>query len=330
MKDNMEKPVENRMKEVTSFKGIQVTGITMSDNGRMFVNFPRWRDGVLFSVAEVTDDGSPKPYPDCEMNSWENGNEVSPDQFICVQSVVAYMGKLYVLDTKNPSMKQVLDVPTIYVFDLQTDQLIKTYPLADSTKQSSYTNDLRVDDKAGKIYLTDSGAPGLIVVDIESGENYRVLDGHPFTTAEVSHINAGGKGYDGTIHSDGIALDRKNDILYFHALTGYTLYGIPTSQLISREIDEEKIFRMKTPAPDGMIIDERGNLYMGDLEKSAVVYLTPDRKEIHTLVHGGNISWPDTFAIYEDELYFTNSRIHEAVGDISEMNFPVDKVKLPK
>lgn len=321
---------QNRMEEVVSFKGIQVTGIGICEKGRMFVNFPRWRDGVPFSVVEVLKDGSHRAYPNNEMNEWENGNEISPDKFVCVQSVVAYQGKLYVLDTKNPSMKQVLDVPTIYVFDLPTDTLYRTYKLADSTKQSSYTNDLRVDDKAGKIYLTDSGAPGLIVVDIESGENYRVLDGHPFTTAEVNHINAGGKGYDGTIHSDGIALDRKNDILYFHALTGYTLYGIPTSQLISRAIDEEKIFRMKTPAPDGMIMDEKGNLYMGDLEHNAVVYLTPDRKEIHTLVEGGNISWPDSFAIYDDELYFTNSRIHEAVGDITEMTFPVDKVKLPE
>lgn len=321
---------QNRMKEVVSFKGIQVTGIGICEKGRMFVNFPRWRDGVPFSVVEVLKDGSHRAYPNNEMNEWENGNEISPDKFVCVQSVVAYQGKLYVLDTKNPSMKQVLDVPTIYVFDLPTDTLYRTYKLADSTKQSSYTNDLRVDDKAGKIYLTDSGAPGLIVLDIESGENYRVLDGHPFTTAEVNHINAGGKGYDGTIHSDGIALDRKNDILYFHALTGYTLYGIPTSQLISRAVDEEKIFRMKTPAPDGMIMDEKGNLYMGDLEHNAVVYLTPDKKEIHTLVEGGNISWPDSFAIYDDELYFTNSRIHEAVGDISEMTFPVDKVKLPE
>lgn len=321
---------QNRMEEVVSFKGIQVTGIGICEKGRMFVNFPRWRDGVPFSVVEVLKDGSHRAYPNNEMNEWENGNEISPDKFVCVQSVVAYQGKLYVLDTKNPSMKQVLDVPTIYVFDLPTDTLYRTYKLADSTKQSSYTNDLRVDDKAGKIYLTDSGAPGLIVLDIESGENYRVLDGHPFTTAEVNHINAGGKGYDGTIHSDGIALDRENDILYFHALTGYTLYGIPTSQLISREIDEDKIFRMKTPSPDGMIMDGHGNLYMGDLENSAVVYLTPDRKEIHTLVQGGNISWPDTFTIYNGELYFTNSRIHEAVGDISEMSFPVDKVKLPR
>lgn len=314
---------------VTSFKGIQVTGITISDSGRMFVNFPRWRDGVPFSVAEVKKDGSHQPYPDKEMNTWENGQQISSEKFICVQSVVAYKDKLYVLDTKNPSMKKVIDVPTIFVFDIETDKLLETYVLAESTKESSYTNDLRIDEKTGKIYITDSGAPGLIVVDIKSGESYRVLDDHPFTTAEVNHIDAGGKGYDGTIHSDGIALDTKNDILYFHALTGYTLYGIPTKQLISREIDEEKIFSMKTPAPDGMIIDKKGNLYMGDLEKSAVVYLTPDRKEIHTLVEGGNISWPDTFTIYKDELYFTNSRIHEAVGDISEMIFPVNKVKLP-
>lgn len=326
----MSKLEENKMEEVTSFKGIQVTGIGICQMGRIFVNFPRWRDGVPYSVAEVMKDGSHKPYPDREMNTWENGDEIASDKFVCVQSVVAHKGKLYVLDTKNPSMKQVLDVPMIYVFNLPTNELIKTYKLADSTKQTSYTNDLRVDDKAGKIYLTDSGAPGLIVVDIESGENYRVLDNHPFTTAEVNHINAGGKGYDGTIHSDGIALDRKNDILYFHALTGYTLYGIPTAQLISREIDENSIFRMKTPCPDGMIMDENGNLYMGDLENSAVVYLTPDRKEIRTLVEGGNICWPDTFAIYNNELYFTNSRIHEATGDISEMTFPVDKVKLPQ
>lgn len=326
----MNRSEQSPMKEVISFKGIQVTGITMSENGRMFVNFPRWRDGVPFSVAEVLKDGSYAPYPNKEMNTWENGNKVSPDKFICVQSVVAYKDKLYVLDTKNPSMKQTIDVPVIYVFDIRTNKLIKTYHLPDSTKQTSYTNDLRVDDKTGKIYLTDSGAPGLIVVDIESGENYRVLDEHPYTTAEVSHINAGGKGYDGTIHSDGIALDRKNDILYFHALTGFTLYGIPTSQLISRKIDEKAIFSMKTPAPDGMIIDEKGNLYMGDLENNAVVYLTPDRQKIHTLVQGGNISWPDTFTIYNDELYFTNSRIHEAVGDISKMLFPVNKVKLPQ
>lgn len=325
----MESSVPSSVTEVTSFRGLQVTGITIDSEGRMFVNFPRWRDDIPFSVAEICPNGFRKPYPDLDMNTWEEGDETTSDTFVCVQSVVARSGKLYVLDTKNPGMKQLIGTPTIYVFDLKTDRLVHAYPLTESVKSSSYTNDLRIDEKNDKIYLTDSGVPGLIVVDRETGENYRMLDGHPFTTAEVNHIDAGGKEYVATVHSDGIALDEKNDILYFHALTGYTLYGIPTRQLIRREIEEDKIFRMHTPAPDGMLLDDKGNLYMGDLEKNAIVYLTPDKKEIRTLAEGAPISWPDTFALWNGELYFTNSRIQEAAGDISELVFPIDKIKLP-
>jgi sugar lactone lactonase YvrE len=86
---------------------------------------------------------------------------------------------------------------------------------------------------------------------------------------------------------------------------------------------------MKTPAPDGMIMDDAGNLFMGDLEKNSIVYMTPDRKKLRTLAENGGISWPDTFSIHGGYLYFTNSRIHKAVGDISKMEFSLDRIKLP-
>lgn len=320
---------KNEILPVTFFKGIQVTGITISDNGRMFVNFPRWRKGVPYSVLEIKKDGSQKPYPDWTANSWEIGQSISSDKFVCVQSVVADGNKLYVLDTKSPLMKETIATPTVYVYDLNTDKLVRSYTLAESTKPESYVNDLRIDNKKGKIYFTDSGRGGIIVLDIRSGKNYRLLDNHPFTTAEVDHLMVGDTKYTGVVQSDGIALDRKNDILYFHSLSGHTLYGVPTSQLINRNIDEKNIFKMKTPAPDGMIMDDAGNLYMGDLEKNAIVYLTPSRKEIRILADKGDISWPDTFTIHDGYLYYTNSRIHEANGDISKMVFTVDRIKLP-
>lgn len=320
--------IKEKIIPVISFKGIQVTGITVSEKGRLFANFPRWRKGVPFSVIEVKENGELWEYPDKETNRWEIGDMPDPGKFICVQSVVAYQNKLYVLDTKSPLMKGTVAVPTIYVYNLDSNQLEKAYPLERSVCKNSYTNDLRVDDKKGKIYLTDSGAPGLIVVDMESGENYRILDSHRFTTAETDHLQIGDIQYEGRVHSDGIALDRENDILYFHALCGYTLYGVPTGQLIHEDIDEKNIFRIKTPAPDGMIMDEKGNLYLGDLEKSAICYLPPDRKEVKMLVEGGDISWPDTFSIYEGYLYYSNSRLHEAQGDISDMIFTVNKIKL--
>ncbi|GEM_PF-5486573 len=121
-----------------------------------------------------------------------------------------------------------------------------------------------------------------------------------------------------------------NDVTYFK---GTQVTGITISENVRMLVNFPR-WRDGVPfsvaeVKKGMMMDKKGNLYMGDLEKSAVVYLTPDKTEIYTLVEGGKISWPDTFAIYNDELYFTNSRIHEAVGDISEMIFPVNKVKLP-
>ncbi len=36
----------NQVIAVAAFKGQQVTGVTLTDAGRIFVNFPRWRKGV--------------------------------------------------------------------------------------------------------------------------------------------------------------------------------------------------------------------------------------------------------------------------------------------
>lgn len=320
---------EADIEPVASFKGEQVTGVTVTDKGRIFVNFPRWHDRIPCSVAEVDKEGRYTPYPDAKTNDWNKGD--SPDDaLVCVQSVVADGDQLYVIDTKNPMMGTTVTTPTLYVYDLNTNKLARKYPLAGSTKPKSYVNDLRVDRKNGKIYFTDSGEPGLIVLDMESGNNYRMLDKHPFTTAEQDHVTVNGKRHAGKIHADGIALDNKNGILYFHALTGKTLYGIPVRQLIDRKIDESGISKMQTPSPDGMIMDSRGNLYMGDLEHNRIVYLTPDRKEIKVLASGEKINWPDTFSIHDGYLYFTNSRIQDAQGDISGLVFTLDRVKLPE
>jgi hypothetical protein len=43
------------------------TGVTVSQKGRIFVNFPRWGDEVPFTVAEVRE-GKAIAYPDEAMN----------------------------------------------------------------------------------------------------------------------------------------------------------------------------------------------------------------------------------------------------------------------
>ncbi len=321
-----------QIENVTSFKGQQVTGVSVSKEGRIFANFPRWRENVKNSVVEVLEAGKSIPFPNQKWNTWKIGDVHSDSIFVAVQSVVAFENKLYVLDTRNPLFKGVIDNPRIFTFDLTSNQLVKTYKLnKESFHKDSYINDLRVDKKKGKIYLTDSGHAGIVIVDINSGESFRVLDNHKSTLAEKDQLTFSNGIWKNTVHSDGIALDTKNDVLYFHALTGYSLYAISTEELIKKdnsEIEKSIKFVAKTAAPDGMIIDESGNLFFADLENNKIMKLAISSGKITVAAEGDKVKWADTFSIYNNELFYTNSRINETKGDISEIEFSINKLKI--
>lgn len=319
-----------KITQIASFKGQQVTGVSVSNEGRIFVNFPRWRKGVKNAVAEITN-GTNAPFPNEAWNSWKIGDKIEINKFVGVQSVVVYDHLIYVLDTRSPLFQEVLDAPRIFVFDINTKKLEHTYILnEDAYHPNSYINDLRLDKKNNKIYFTDSGNSGLVILDLKTEKFTRVLDNHPSTAAEVDFLTFENKKWTNAVNSDGIALDTKNDKLYYHALSGYSLFSIPTKALIlndEKEIENAVTFEAKTSAPDGMIFDENGNLYYADLEHNKIKYRKPDGS-IHTLVEGDAIKWADTFSIYDGYLYFTNSRIHEVTADISEMEFTVNKIAL--
>src|SRR4029077_17495116 len=124
----------------------------------------------------------------------------------------------------------------------------------------------------------------IIVVDLVSGKARRLLDDHKSTKPEPGFkLVVDGKELidqqkksPPQIASDGIALDAKNGYLYYHALTGHTLYRIKTNYLtaeqLSKRRSESKVENVaQTPAPDGMLEAPDGNIYLTDLEHSAVV-----------------------------------------------------------
>jgi sugar lactone lactonase YvrE len=325
------------LKTLVNFHGAQVTGVTVTDTGRLFANFPRWREGIPFSVVEVAQNGTFRPYPDESWNRWDGHPRIN--RFTCVQSVLAHGDELYVLDPSSPNLAGVIGSAKLFVFDLKTNQLKRTYEFDHNVApQKSYLNDLRIDNSNDKIYITDSGLGAIVVLSIKSGKARRLLSNHPSTKAENITLQIDGKaflrnGKPPRIHSDGIALNAKEGYLYYHALTGYHLYRVPTQALVAAFQDpleeaslESKIEDLgKTPAPDGMIFDRAGNLYFADLENNSVVYRTPSG-EIRTLAQDSRIRWADTFTIdSQNHLIFTNSRIHEvpAAGSIKDTDFPI-------
>src|SRR3954453_20441827 len=66
----------------------QLTGVSVSKSGRVFVNYPRWSDTYRYAVAEIGKDGSAKPFPDQDWNTWDSKPASAGKHFVCVQSVV--------------------------------------------------------------------------------------------------------------------------------------------------------------------------------------------------------------------------------------------------
>jgi len=52
---------------VFRFHDAMPTGVSVSRDGRIFINFPKWGDPVQFTVAELKD-GKPVPFPSAEIN----------------------------------------------------------------------------------------------------------------------------------------------------------------------------------------------------------------------------------------------------------------------
>lgn len=315
---------------VAEFKGQQVAGVTVTEEGQIFANFPRWREGVKYSVVEVVN-GEAKPYPDEKWNRWKPGDDLKDSVFVAVQSVVAFKDKLYVLDTRNPLFQGVQGAPRVFVFNLVNNTFERAYIFEEEGFHTdSYINDLRIDSSTNKAYFTDSGHAGLVVLDLETGKTKRVLDNHESTLAETDSLTINGKAWKNTVHSDGIALDTENNMLYYHALTGYTLYAVPTRVLSygsANEVKKSVLKIQKTPAPDGMIFDEEGNLYLADLENHKILARDAEGN-LNVIAEGENVSWADTFSIYNHDLYYTNSKIHLAKSDVSDLTFSIYKVQI--
>lgn len=93
------------LEEVAAFPTQQVTGVTASAKGRVFVNFPFWSDDHTISVAEVVE-GKPKPFPD---DAWNAKDGLPAQRWICVQSVVVDdQDALWVLDPASPKTEAVV------------------------------------------------------------------------------------------------------------------------------------------------------------------------------------------------------------------------------
>ncbi len=305
----------------------QVTGVTVSKEGRVFVNFPRWTEDAPVSVGEVKG-GRLVPYPDTAWNSWRNvkRDEITPnDHFVCVQSVVTDgRGSLWVLDAAAPALEQIVKGgPKLVKIDLGTNKVVKTYPFDErSAPQGTYLNDIRFSPDGRWGYITDSGRGAILVIDLESGEIRRLLDGVSSTQAEkgvvVKTDGVELRRPDGrapVFNADGIELSKDGTTLYWQAISSRTLYSIPTDALRDPALQtahlEAKIQKGATVPADGLWLSSRGQMFVTSPEDDSVKMRAQDGT-FTTVVQDPKLRWPDTMAEGPDgKIYVTSSRIQD-------------------
>jgi sugar lactone lactonase YvrE len=311
-----------QLEEVANFPDQQLTGVGVSTkSGRVFVNFPYWADDHSLSVAEIIN-GQPKAFPDEEWN--KSGPPGS--HFVCIQSlVVDDQDNLWILDPAAPKMQEIVKGgPKLVKVDLSTNKIMQTIPFGeDVAPAKSYLNDVRIDTATGRAFITESGRGAIIVVDLKTGKARRLLDGHKSTQPEKDlTLVVNGKALieDRTksppqIASDGVAVDARNGYLYYHALTGHTLYRIKTSYLTDEKLSksdlEAKVETVaQTPAPDGMLEGQGGDVYLTDIEDNALVKWSAATNKIERIITDQRLLWPDTMSWgMNGELYVTASQI---------------------
>lgn len=301
----------------------QWTGVAVTSDGRVFANFPRWSPDVPVSVVEVLADGTLRAFPDEGWNSWTPDADPSR-KFVCVQSVVADgLGSLWALDPANPGFQGVVPGGSKLVeIDVATGGVVQViYFAGEIAPPGSYLNDVRIDPENRAAYITDSGESALVVVDLATGESRRVLDDHPSTAAEEIVLNFAGEQWllpDGSapqVHADGIALDPENDLVYYQALTGKTLYRISGAALREPWLNDTSLVQLveavaESGPADGLLWDGTDGIFISAIEDDAIKHWSPT-EGVAYVFEDPMIAWPDSFARGADgAIYLTTSQIH--------------------
>ena len=329
-----------QIETVAEFTGAMPTGVTVSQTGRIFVNFPRWEDKPEFTVVELRG-GREVPFPQPDINRFDPARDAAraADRFVSVQSVVVDpQDRLWIVDTGSVNFDPVIPGgPKLVCVDLRNDRVVKTVRFApDVVLPTTYLNDIRFDLRKGRegtAYITDSSDKGpnaIIVVDLATGTSRRRLNAHPSTTAEpdfrafpegmdMRSRRPGAPPQNIRVGADGIAISADGARLYYCPLASRKLYSVSCDALLDATLSDAQVAATvrdegEKPASDGLESDAEGHIYATAYEQNGIVRRNV-AGDYETLVHDPRVLWADTLAVAADGyLYFTNNQLHRQAG----------------
>jgi sugar lactone lactonase YvrE len=294
--------------------------VAVSKTGRVF--FTLHPDGRPPAKVLELVDGKPVPYPS---ESFQHPAPGTPHFRSILSLRIDRQDRLWTLDYADYGQGQ----PRLLAFDLSTNRLVHQYDFPSNIAGFlSMLNDLQIDAAGEKIYIAEASpikqTPALIVYDTVKKTSRRLLQGHPSVAAGPFITQAPGRDmvvyglYALRIGVDSIALDTRGEWLYYGSVNGDRLYRIATRDLNDEALSPAALaarvqdFAAKTLS-DGLTMDLADNVFLSDMEHSAILTLGPDRT-LTTLLKDPRLRWPDGFSFApEGWLYVTCSSLHHVL-----------------
>lgn len=220
--------------------------------------------------------------------------------------------------------------PRLMAVDLATGLVTHehVFPRAIAPR-GSFLNDLEIDPAGRMAYIADASIwrrnPAVVVYDSLTRESSRRLEGHaallpqgwvPGTDVREMRYVAGLVPYRPGLH--GLALDPAGRWLYLGAMANDTLYRVPATVLADPGADAGQLAAAVEPAgvkplSDGLAADQGGNVYVTDVDNSAVLRLDSAGR-LQTIVRSPRIRWADSLAFGPGGwLYLSDSALAETL-----------------
>lgn len=318
-----------------SFPDVEPAGITVSNNGRMFMCLPRGGVNHRYpSVVEIIN-GKPVAYPNKMIN--ENLNTDFSNHLVSVLGITLHKNTLWILDQgKRAGIDAIPDGSTkIVAVDITNNKVIKNIPIPKPFfRETIQFNDLRFDPthgKEGTIYISNNGFAKLdqsiIIADVASGKLREVFKDIPEVSPAKGFITfVEGKPH--TLNYDkptmpqggvnGIELSPDFKTLYWTTPTNPNFYSIPTNVISNASLPENEIKKAikwegQIVSNGGITIDNEGSLYFGDASRYSILKKNTSGN-ISLVAHDPRLIWPDGMLYQDGYIYVTIGQWHRAPG----------------